>query len=106
MSLIKLYVNNLNSHFNTEWLRVIESSLDHTLFAWHGSIQMGEPAYYRVHNPHVLIEFDQADKLGHRHALIRPPSDQDYGGFVSQNNLPSSLRTHYRDAQHHQTHTH
>ena len=61
-------------------------------FAWAGSVQPGEPHYYRVQGPTFLIEFDNTqNNANHVHSVWRD-FEGDFGRDL--------LREHYRDAPH------
>ena len=61
-------------------------------FAWAGSEHPGEPHYYRVQGPSMLIEYDDAqDGANHVHAVWRDPG-RDFGR--------DPLREH-KDSHHH-----
>jgi hypothetical protein len=50
------------------------SALDEVHFAWAGGAERGEPHYYRVQGPRVLIEYDNTQRDGnHCHAVWRDP---------------------------------
>jgi hypothetical protein len=56
-------------------------------FAWAGSIEPGQPHYYRVHGPTLLIEYDNTQNgANHIHTVYRD-LERDFGGDV--------LRAHY-----------
>jgi hypothetical protein len=61
-------------------------------FAWAGSVEPGEPHYYRVQGPSFLIEFDNTqNNANHVHSVWRD-FEGDFGRDL--------LREHYRDAPH------
>jgi hypothetical protein len=48
-------------------------------FAWAGGIERGVPHYYRLQGPRLLIEYDNAQRLGnHAHSVWRDP-EGDFG---------------------------
>ena len=56
-----------------------ESALDAVHFAWAGSIEPGEPHYYRVQGPRLLIEWDNTQRgANHAHSVWRDPT-ADFG---------------------------
>ena len=66
----------------------IADHLDETWFSWLGGTTGDEPFYYRIHNPVVLVEFDQHGGVvfdnaepsrHHIHTIIRTPNGGDYG---------------------------
>ena len=75
----------------------IERHLDDTSFAWIGGWNEGEPFYYKIHNPVILIEYDNhagvffdnpEPELFHVHTIVRTPNGGDYGKDL--------LAQHYR----------
>jgi len=64
-------------------------------FAWAGGTEVGEPHYYRVHGPTVLIEYDNTQNgANHVHSVWRDLTD-DFGDDI--------LRLHYDEVDHHRT---
>ena len=48
-------------------------------FAWAGSTDPGEPHYYRLQGPNLLIEWDNTQRgANHAHSVWRDPSS-DFG---------------------------
>lgn len=61
-------------------------------FAWAGSVESGQPHYYRVQGPTFLIEYDNTQtNANHIHSVWRD-FEGDFGRDL--------LREHYRDAPH------
>jgi hypothetical protein len=55
------------------------ASLDGVHFGWAGPLAPGEPHYYRVHGPDLLVEYDNTQrKANHAHSVWRRP-DSDFG---------------------------
>jgi Protein of unknown function (DUF3500) len=56
-----------------------EAALDAVHFAWAGSIAPGEPHYYRLQGPRLLIEWDNTQRdANHAHSVWRDPTS-DFG---------------------------
>jgi Protein of unknown function (DUF3500) len=56
-----------------------ETALDAVHFAWAGPTGPGEPHYYRLQGPRLLIEWDNTqDGVNHAHSVWRDP-DADFG---------------------------
>jgi Protein of unknown function (DUF3500) len=54
-------------------------SLDGVHFGWAGPLVAGEPHYYRVHGPDLLVEYDNTQRsANHAHSVWRRP-DSDFG---------------------------
>ena len=65
-----------------------DGDLDRLAFAWAGGLEAGEPHYYRVQGPALLVEYDNTQRgVNHVHAVWRD-LDRDFGGDV--------LAAHYR----------
>jgi hypothetical protein len=88
-ALIELYVGRLvNSSASEVLSRLDRAGFDKVRFAWAGGIEAGQPHYYRVHGPTLLIEYDDTqNNANHIHTVYRD-LDRDFGGDV--------LRAHYR----------
>jgi hypothetical protein len=70
--------------------------LDDSYFAWIGDYRSGEPFYYRVHSPVILIEFSHIPGIAlegdvatrnHVHTLVRTPNGNDYGKDLLRQHL-------------------
>ncbi|MEU7691998.1 DUF3500 domain-containing protein [Microbispora hainanensis] len=58
------------------------AQLDAVHFAWAGSTEPGEPHYYRLHGPRLLVEWTKVHRgANHAHAVWRDP-ETDFGGDV------------------------
>ncbi|MFF4724138.1 DUF3500 domain-containing protein [Streptomyces mirabilis] len=56
-----------------------DSVLDEVHFSWVGSLEAGQPHYYRLHGPSVLIEYDNTQRhANHAHSVWRDPAS-DFG---------------------------
>jgi hypothetical protein len=88
-SLIELYVGRLVSSSASEVLsRLDGADFGKVRFAWAGGIESGQPHYYRVHGPTLLIEYDDTqNNANHIHTVYRD-LERDFGGDL--------LRAHYR----------
>jgi hypothetical protein len=61
-------------------------------FGWAGGVDEGQPHYYRIHGPTVLVEYDDTQNgANHIHAVYRD-LERDLGGDV--------LGAHYRSDSH------
>jgi hypothetical protein len=87
--LIELYMARLTAASAQEALaRLDRAGFDKVRFAWAGGIESGQPHYYRVHGPTMLIEYDDTqNNANHIHTVYRD-LDRDFGG--------DALRAHYR----------
>jgi hypothetical protein len=58
------------------------AALDAVHVAWAGSTAPGEPHYYRLHGPRLLVEWDNTQRnVNHAHAVWRDP-ESDFGRDV------------------------
>lgn len=72
--------------------RLAESDLDRITFAWAGSIEAGQPHYYRIQGPTFLVEYDNTQNgANHIHSVWR-----DFAGDFGRD----LLREHYRSGVH------
>ncbi len=88
-ALIELYAGRLVGSSASEVLsRRDRAGFEKVRFAWAGGTEPGQPHYYRVHGPTLLIEYDDTQNdANHIHTVYRD-LDRDFGGDV--------LRAHYR----------
>jgi len=87
--LIELYVGRMAPESARDALsRLDRAGFDKVHFAWAGGIEPGQPHYYRVHGPTLLIEYDDTqNNANHIHTVYRD-LERDFGG--------DALRAHYR----------
>jgi uncharacterized protein DUF3500 len=87
--LIELYVARLTAASAKDALaRLDRAGFEKVRFAWAGGIEPGQPHYYRVHGPTMLIEYDDTqNNANHIHTVYRD-LERDFGG--------DALRAHYR----------
>ena len=87
--LIELYTGRMNAASAKEALaRLDRAGFDKVRFAWAGGIESGQPHYYRIHGPTLLIEYDDTqNEANHIHTVYRD-LERDFGG--------DALRAHYR----------
>jgi hypothetical protein len=72
--------------------RLERTDLNQITFAWAGSIERGQPHYYRIQGPSFLIEYDNTqNEANHIHSVWR-----DFAGDFGRD----LLREHYREAPH------
>jgi len=87
--LVELYVARLTPASAKDALaRLDRAGFGKVRFAWAGGIESGQPHYYRVHGPTMLIEYDDTqNNANHIHTVYRD-LERDFGG--------DALRAHYR----------
>ena len=104
LSLIKLYVDNMDDGHAKVKMEEVKKHLDKTHFAWIGGSDDDAVFYYRIHSPVILIEYDQQRPVAttklygrepsrqHVHVVVRTPNGNDYGKDL--------LRQHYKEHPH------
>jgi Protein of unknown function (DUF3500) len=82
LELVGEWVNILNDGAAAAKMVEVRRNLGDTYFAWAGSTTNGEPAYFRVQGPTVLIEYapqgSNNSSTDHIHTIYRDPTN-DYG---------------------------
>ena len=80
------------------WRRIRADGWGKAHFAWMGPVEKGQPIYYRVHGPSILIEYDNSvrpgtdrNDLNHIHSVLRVPGN-DFGEDL--------LKKHYQKTAH------
>ncbi len=88
-ALLDVYLHRIPDELaDAEAAKVAGDRLGAVAFAWAGSVEPGEPHYYRVQGPLVLVEYDNTQRdVNHVHAVWRDPRG-DFGDDV--------LAQHYR----------
>lgn len=93
LQLIRLYVNRYTKIFADDMLKEIQQAgLDNIKFAWAGSQQkvFGNPYYYRIQGPTIIIEYDNTqNNANHVHTIVRDLKN-DFGGDL--------LLQHYKES--------
>jgi hypothetical protein len=92
--LIELYVGRMTADAAKDALsRLDRAGFENIRFAWAGGLEPGQPHYYRIHGPTLLIEYDDTQNdANHIHTVYRD-LERDFGGDV--------LRAHYRGEEPH-----
>jgi hypothetical protein len=82
------YIDNAHRQFADPYRSTALGDLSRLRLAWAGAMTEGEPFYYRLHGPRVLIEFDcTPNDANHIHSVWRDPAN-DWGRDI--------LGDHYR----------
>jgi hypothetical protein len=73
ISLLDLYVKNYELGFSkTLMAKITAAGMDNLSFAWAGGLAWGEPHYYRIQGPMLLIEYDNIqNNANHVHTVVR-----------------------------------
>lgn len=93
--LIGVYLHNMKPEIAREhWEKLQESGLDKVHFAWMGGTEPGDPHYYRIHGPTLLVEYDNVQNgNNHIHTVWRDLTN-DFGEDI--------LRAHYAHGHKHE----
>jgi hypothetical protein len=91
--LIELYAGRMaDSSASRQLRRIEEAGFERLHFAWAGAHRPGEPHYYRIHGPTVLVEYDNSQNgANHIHTVWRD-LENDFGVDL--------LRRHYAQQPH------
>ena len=92
--LLEVYAGRMaDSSAQGQLRRIDEAGFERLHFAWAGAHQPGDPHYYRIHGPTVLVEYDNSQSgANHIHTVWRD-LENDFGGDL--------LRKHYARQPHH-----
>jgi hypothetical protein len=79
--LLELYAGRMaDSSASRQLRRIEEAGFERLHFAWAGANRPGEPHYYRIHGPTVLVEYDNSQNgANHIHTVWRD-LENDFGG--------------------------
>jgi hypothetical protein len=90
-ALLGVYVGRLPDDLaNGEAAKFAGDRLDALTFVWAGSLEPGQPHYYRIQGPRLVVEYDNTQRdVNHVHSVWRDP-EGDFGDDV--------LAHHYRTA--------
>jgi hypothetical protein len=92
-TLLRLYANRLpDAVADDEVAKFSGDALDDMHLMWAGGLEPGEPHYYRLHSPLVLVEYDNSARgANHVHTVWRDPR----GDFADD-----ALARHHTDHTH------
>jgi hypothetical protein len=90
---LNLYVGRMTADAaKDQWARIERAGFEKLRFAWAGGIEEGQPHYYRIHGPTLLVEYDDTQNgANHIHTVYRD-LERDLGG--------DALGAHYRADRH------
>ena len=91
--LLEVYAGRMaDSSAHRQLQRIDDAGFARLHFAWAGAHQPGQPHYYRIHGPTVLVEYDNSQgSANHIHTVWRD-LENDFGGDL--------LRKHYAGQLH------
>jgi hypothetical protein len=79
VALLRTYVDRLPEDVADEQLAAVLRGLAELRFLWAGGLEPGQPHYYRVQGPRLVVEYDNvARDANHVHTVWRDPLD-DFG---------------------------
>ncbi len=89
--LLDVYLGRMSDDFAAlEAAKYAGSNIESLSFLWAGGLETGQPHYYRIQGPRLVIEYDNAARnANHVHSVWRDPE----GDFAVD-----VLADHYRDA--------
>lgn len=75
VALVKEYLVRLRRELaNVEVARMREAGVENLHFAWAGALVPGQPHYYRIHGPTLLLEYDNTQEgANHIHSVWHDP---------------------------------
>jgi hypothetical protein len=96
LQLLSIYIHRYTHLFAMDMMHEIEDAgLNNLRFAWAGAKQsgIGNPHYYRLQGPTIIIEYDNTqNNANHVHTIVRDLKN-DFGG--------DELLEHYKESHHH-----
>ena len=95
VALLDVYLDRVPTELADEQKAKAVAQLDDLHFVWAGGLERGEPHYYRLQGPELLVEYDNTQRdVNHVHTVWRDLA-ADFGG--------DALAAHYRAADHHRS---
>lgn len=95
MQLLGVYIHRYKDSYAADLMHEVDSAgINNLRFAWAGMQQpgVGNPHYYRIHGPTILIEYDNTqNNANHAHTVVRD-LQHDFGG--------DELLEHYKNHKH------
>ena len=93
MSLIEVYTGRMPEELAVNSKRRLEADgFDAIHFGWAGSLQPGQPHYYRIHGPSIFVEYDNIQNgANHIHSVWRDTRN-DFGEDI----IGDHYRLHHR----------
>jgi Protein of unknown function (DUF3500) len=82
-ALLRLYLDRLPDELaEDEAAKLVPERFDRLHFAWAGETAAGQPHYYRIQGPRLLVEYDNTQRdVNHVHSVWRDP-EGDFGADV------------------------
>lgn len=73
VELLEVYIGNYIFEFSETFRKKIwDAGIENLYFAWAGGLRWGEPHYYRIQGPMLLIEYDNIqNNANHVHTVVR-----------------------------------
>jgi Protein of unknown function (DUF3500) len=74
LALVRQYLDRLPEEVAASRAERLGGGVDAVHFAWAGGAEPGQPHYYRVQGPRLLIEYDNTqNRVNHVHSVLRDP---------------------------------
>jgi len=98
-ALLSIYIDKLEDPYaDREWKKIESWGYKSLYFAWIGSVSKGDPHYYKIMGPTLMIEYDNIqNNANHVHTVWRD-SEHDFG--------MDWLKAHHANSPHHQSNDH
>lgn len=73
LELLEVYIGNYIFDFSESFRKkIMEAGVEHLHFAWAGGLAWGQPHYYRIQGPMLIIEYDNIqNNANHVHTVVR-----------------------------------
>jgi hypothetical protein len=73
LELLEVYIGNYIFDFAESFRKkIMDAGVEHLYFAWAGGLEWGQPHYYRIQGPTLLIEYDNIqNNANHVHTVVR-----------------------------------
>lgn len=93
--LLELYAGRMTENAaRAQLVRIDEAGFELLHFGWAGAHRRGEPHYYRIHGPTVLVEYDNTqNNANHIHTVWRDLKN-DFGGDLLQSHYARQSHLH------------
>lgn len=83
VDVIAAWVNMVEPDTASARMAEIRQQIGETYFAWSGSTEPGQPVYFRVQGPTIIIEYAPQGGTDHIHTIIRNPRNE-YGAGITK----------------------
>lgn len=93
LELLEVYIGNYIFDFTESFRKkIMDAGVENLHFAWAGGLEWGQPHYYRIQGPMLIVEYDNIqNNANHVHTVVRD---------LTNDFAEDLLQEHYK--QHHQ----